>query len=186
MKSVRIPVTGGGWATLDASEEGIPGLVYVRLTEVDGRLRVTELYVDGRGMPIQQGALRYFPLGQLEDWLADGQNGATLRRSLLYPEIDLSTEARGTRWKNRGRAGGAGVPQAKVFELAGRPDSLTDAFLGDVAKAYRSAVARHLPPAVELARQAGEGTSLRTAQGWIYKARKRGLLEPAKHRGRIA
>lgn len=172
--------------TLDASEEGVPGLLYLRLTEVDGHLRVTELYVDGRGAPIQQGALRYFPLGQLEDWLADGENGEAIRRSLLYSQIDLTPEARETRWKNRLRLGEAGVPPAETFELAGRPDSLTDAFLGDVARAFRSAVARHLPPAVEIARQAGDGTSLRTAQGWIYKARKRGLLGPAKHRGRIA
>lgn len=186
MKSFRIPLNGGGWVTLDASDEGIPGLLYLRLTDVDGRLRVTELYVDGRGAPIQQGALRYFPLGELEDWLAEGKNGETIRRALLYPEIDLSPEARMARWENRLRLAGAGLQSAEVFELTGRPDSLTDGFLGDVAKAYRSAVARHLPPATELARQAGDGTSLRTAQGWIYKARKRGLLEPAKHRGRIA
>ncbi len=60
---------------------------------------------------------------------------------------------------------------------------LTDAFLGDVARAYRAAVAHRMPPAKTLAAQVG--VDRRTVESWFYKARKRGLMPPAAKKGRI-
>lgn len=177
---------GGGW--LRFPWPGV-GTVFIRCAEVDGRVRAVELYIDGGGEPIQAGALRRLPLGLAE------HEGAITREmfpSLMIPSsgqqaLDLSGPAAAffaTIDSVSARIrGGAPKPEAD-FTLSAPQDGLTDAFLSDVGKAYHVAVKRRLPPATELARQAG--VSVRTAQSWIYKARKRGLMPPASHRGRIA
>jgi hypothetical protein len=67
--------------------------------------------------------------------------------------------------------------------LTAPENGLTDAFLGDVARAYRASVARRMPPAKTLAALAG--VDRRTVESWVYKARKRGIMPPATKRGRI-
>jgi hypothetical protein len=45
---------------------GLPGALYVRVQDVDGVPRVTELYVDGRGEAIEPRALRELQLSRVE------------------------------------------------------------------------------------------------------------------------
>lgn len=58
----------GGWCRVDGGL-GLPGRVYARMTQVDGQLRMTELYIDGRGEAIPPAALRKFPTAMLEQWV---------------------------------------------------------------------------------------------------------------------
>jgi hypothetical protein len=80
----------------------------------------------------------------------------------------------------RGRIEEQELPELVLEMNDGR---LTDAFLSDVAKAYDAAVARRLPPALAIADLVG--VEQKTVQSWFAKARKRGLMAPAKSRGRI-
>lgn len=71
----------------------MPGRVYVRMQEVDGRLRMTELYIDGRGTPIPPSALRRFPVQMLEQWVAswfDTELGSLSIPRSKMPGPDLS------------------------------------------------------------------------------------------------
>ena len=62
-----------------------------------------------------------------------------------------------------------------VRPLEGR---LTDEHLQDVAKAYRWNTNANRPPAPAIAEAAG--VPVRTVHRWIYEARKRGILPPAR------
>ncbi len=188
---------GAGWLSFE--HPGL-GTVRARFTEIDQHWRLTELYIDGNDLPIQTGALRRLSLGELEafieqfpyrrllpglqaDVVADGEPAhrvVDLRRQ--FTEDDA--QARRLKLRMRKRFGDhADDPLGPQPTLAAPVDGLTDAFLGDVARSYGWAVAHGRPPAKELARQAG--VSQRTVQAWVYKARKRGLMAPAKTRGRI-
>lgn len=57
-----------GWVKIH--DDDLPGVVYAGLDVVDGQPRIVQLYIDGRGEPIQAGALRRFPLAALEQWVA--------------------------------------------------------------------------------------------------------------------
>lgn len=65
------------------------------------------------------------------------------------------------------------MPQIKAPE--GR---ITDDFLQDVADAYRWLADRDMPPAPTIAELSG--SPVRTVHRWIYEARKRGILPPAR------
>lgn len=246
----------GGWARLEGEDFGLPGLVYARFADVDGRLRITELYYDGRGEPIQAGALRRFPLGPVEDWLSIDEEdwiraglphvspdlsrlashfhgrsgrmngvagyrgrtcancGAFLERDERYAEqhrqvlgseyreraitdwVHLSLlaqydreffESRG--WpivpqSPRGREGETEVGSEPIT-LADPEAGLTDAFLQDVARAYRAAVGQgRRDPAVAISELPSVTYGVRTVHSWIYKARKRGYLPPARRDGK--
>jgi hypothetical protein len=67
---MQISRGNGGWHRIDG-DLGLPGKLYARVRAVDGRPRITELYVDGDGEPIQAAALRRLPLSQLEVWMSD-------------------------------------------------------------------------------------------------------------------
>ena len=60
---------------------------------------------------------------------------------------------------------------------------LSDEFLRTVAVAYEAAIAQRRPPAKTLGKIAG--VSDRTVHLCVYLARKRGLMAPAKHKGRV-
>lgn len=197
----------GGWHRIEGAE-GIPGRLYVRIQEVDGLLRITELYVDGQGEPISAAGLRGLPLQMLEQWAADAP---AARQRLQTPGPDLSRLAAffsttfGAKVKHwvadayRAQFPQSGVPRpaepASSAPKVARPPEvqigappggrLTDEWLSDLARAYRAAVARRQPPARAIAEALGPGTSVRTVQGWIAKARDRGHLEPAARTGRI-
>lgn len=168
------------------------GTVFVRCAEVDGRSRAVELYVDGGGEPIQPGALRQLPVGLVEHEAAIHRDRiAKLRVPYVNSGDSLNLSQSAADHFAFVELHRAFLPSDREstpsvepdFALAAPQDGLTDSFLADVGKAYRVAVQRRTPPATELARQAG--VSVRTAQSWIYKARKRGLMPPATHRGRI-
>src|SRR4051794_28784463 len=76
----------GGWVRVDSDELGLPGRVYFRMQEVDGELRLTELYLDGRGSPIPPRALRQLPLQALEH----GGSGESMRTRMKVAGPDLS------------------------------------------------------------------------------------------------
>jgi hypothetical protein len=67
--------------------------------------------------------------------------------------------------------------------LSAPAEGLTDAFLTDVARAYSAAVGQGQPPALTLAKLAG--VKPKTVHSWVYKARQRGLMDPATRKGRI-
>ncbi len=51
-------------------DDDVPGVVYAGVDVVDGHPRIVQLYIDGRGEPIQAGALRRLPLGAYEQLIA--------------------------------------------------------------------------------------------------------------------
>jgi hypothetical protein len=59
---------------------------------------------------------------------------------------------------------------------------MTDDFLREVARAYRLAARKGVPPAPSIAENAG--VTDRAVHKWIYTARKRGIMPPGK-RGRV-
>lgn len=197
----------GGW--LKVTElDGLTGPVYVRLQDVDGALRVTELYVDGRGAPIQPGALRGLSLPAFEAGRVV-EDDAQLRDALVRPGPDLSrlasyfaTGSFGPKvrhwiaeaWRAQfpqsdteqppyARSAGTEASTPLEVTLSAPVDGLTDQFFADLARAYAAAVALGRPPATAIAE--ATGFERRTVESWIYKARKKGIMPSAPKRGRI-
>lgn len=215
-------------------DDDIPGVVYVGLDLVDGQPRITQLYIDGRGEPIQPGALRRFPLSAIEQlvatWTDDAGNLLPMPGTKRGPNLSLLAARRyngvGSEYRgrdcptcsaplkgreNRPEALGreeaitdwtklewlarfGTLPQPKMpreqaphepepIRLSAPEHGLTDEFLQDVGRAYRAAVAQRMPPAKTLGEIAG--VDRRTVESWVYKARKRGIMEPAVKKGRI-
>jgi hypothetical protein len=231
--TVRLSGGNGGWISIDDAEGelGLPGRIYFRLTEVEGIDRITELYIDGRGEPLQQGAFRRFPLAVLESAIESmhfrGVAGPDLSRLASYYAhtwgsyrgrhcTTCSAPLRGTashaeqlgreraidNWvelaylsqsprddfhvplppmNDKRRRTGVDLPEFRLTYENGQ--ALTDAFLSDVARAYEAAIARGLPPAEAISKLVG--VQRKTVQSWVYKARKRDIMPPAKSRGRI-
>jgi len=193
----------GGWHRIDG-DHGIPGRVYFRLQEVDGHLRLTELYLDGRGEPLPPSAVRRLPIQMLEQWAAAAPT-ARARLGVIGPDLSRlaaffsTTFGKASHWvadSFRAQVEGSDVRQVPYpketgasaapppLELEVPADGrLTDQFLTDVARAYDAAVARRLAPANALGELAG--VSPRTVHRWVYTARQRGLMAPATSKGRI-
>lgn len=207
MQRPRLNIGYGGWHRVDADDLDGLGHVYFRVQVVNGALRLTELYLDGRGVPLSPGAVRDLPLGVLETWAASDEDDAMAR--LAHPGPDLSRLAahfatmfgKARHWvadSFRAQIEGSGVAQATMprddsrgasepppLTLDPPPDGrLTDAYLTDVARAYDAAVLRRLPPAVTLA--AMVNVSPKTVHSWVAKARDRGIMPRASRTGRIA
>lgn len=226
---MRVSGGQGGWLEVretEAGELGLPGRTYLRIEAIDGCPRVTELYVDGRGEPIQSRALRRFPLSAIETFASGDFWTAWRLRDRAGPDLSRLATTISTTWSRgyfSGRhcdacgaplRGGSGrsisnwlalsylsqvtksVPRPAPFaphtpepELLKEPrleppqDGLTDAFLSDVTRAYDQAILLRRPPAKAIAHLAN--VTDRTAQSWIYKARKRRIMPPAAKRGRI-
>lgn len=199
---MRIHQGNGGWFEAEG-DLGLPGRVYFRVQLVDDTLRITEIYLDGRGEPLQ--SLARFPLRALEQLASQASRprlqvaGPDLSRLATY---FASTFGRAQHWvadswraqyadsgvpqapmmARRGRRDSAGEAEAKV-ELAPPEDGLTDLFLSDLARAYEQAVRLRRPPASAIAE--ATGYPRRTVESWIYKARKRGIMPPASRKGRV-
>jgi hypothetical protein len=88
--------------------------------------------------------------------------GAVIEPAPAYPDPDHDREPSGNR-------------QAPPAPAGGRID---DEFLHSVAGYYRWAVGNRLRPGPEIAK--ASAVSLRTAQNWVYLARKNGSLAPTK------
>jgi hypothetical protein len=67
------------------------------------------------------------------------------------------------------------------FCLTKIPESLSEEFLRELSRAYRAAVVRGEAPNVAIAE--GTGAPVRTVQRWVYEARKRGIMPPARAKG---
>lgn len=200
----------GGWLRV-TDLDGFTGPVYVRLQDVDGALRVTELYLDGQGAPIQPGALRGISLPAFEAGRVV-EDDAQLREALARPGPDLSrlasyfaTTSFGPKMRHwiaeawRAQFPTSGVEQPPYAprssgRMASTPlevtlsapvDGLTDQFFADLARAYAAAVALGRPPASAIAEALGPEYDRRLVESWIYKARKKGIMPPAPKRGRI-
>jgi hypothetical protein len=64
------------------------------------------------------------------------------------------------------------------------PDGLSDEFLDQVRRAYVAATYRGEPPNKTLAVDVGHGAKhTRSVERWVYEARKRGIMPPARARG---
>ena len=74
--------------------------------------------------------------------------------------------------------GDGGLPAGKVPQIKPPEGRLTDDFLNDVAEAYRWFTEAKKAPAPAISEMAG--TPVRTVHRWIYEARKRGILPPAR------
>lgn len=185
-----------GWLSLP-----VPGLgtLHMRATLIDGNWRATEIYLDGGGAPIQAAALRGLPLASLEQAYSNDAAlfaehfpdsefpvpGDDVRGVLPPPKKKLPPAERyvgpggfyfGSKYQPQ-------VPAAAPVLSYDGAEGLTDALLSDVGRVYAWAVANRMPPAKAIAEQAG--VSQRTAQAWIYKARNRKLMPPARSKGRI-
>ena len=210
MLFVELRIGNGGWCRVEGLD--LPGAVYLRVQEAEGRLRITELYVDGRGAPIAAAGLRRLPLAALEEWAAGGRTteerlhvaGPDLSRLAAYFATTFGKVKRAhwveDSWRaqyDKGSNVRADVPQAPMprertrrhdeevpFPTLDAPtEGLTDDYLRAVSTAYHRAVAHRLPPAETLGHLAN--VSPRTVHRWVYTARKRGLMPPAGSRGRI-
>jgi hypothetical protein len=230
---VQISYGNGGWCLVEPDAD-LAGRLYVRVSDVQGQPRLTELYIDGRGERISPRALRSLPLAAIEEWAGEG---SATRRDVAGPDLSRLASHYGTQWGTGAYSGehcancqaplrgikqvtdplpdralvdwvalswfaqhslldGYNIPQSPMgrehkrttpAELKLDPPEdgrLSDEFLRTVAKAYVAAVGRRLPPAKTLAQLAA--VSPRTVHRWCYIARKRGLMDPASSRGRIA
>lgn len=74
--------------------------------------------------------------------------------------------------------GGEESPKGKFPILKAPEGRLTDEYLQDVAQAYRWLTDANQSPAPAIADMAG--VPVRTVHRWVYEARKRGILPPAR------
>ncbi|WP_089310347.1 hypothetical protein [Actinomadura mexicana] len=181
------PRGGGPWVrlmTLAATADEDAPTVLAQITErTDGRRVINRLYVAGGELDLK--ALRAIPLDRLEmainqrpDWpleTAPGPNetGEQHRLTAVGDELLL--------------ADGDKVPPVQGGVKGERPrlqrpdGSDPDAFYALVAEAYREALDESAPAQV-LAEEAG--VPVPTVHRWVREARRRGVLPPAKKRGR--
>jgi len=195
----------GGWVRFDDGADA----ALVRFAPDDrGRLRVSELYLDGGQLGagrVDGGFLRRFPVSSLEA-LANEDNAVRSRMRLPGPDLARLASyyatsfgpqaANNMHWvvdSMRAQFPGSGVPQAPVVEpdrpeVRGAdvlrleppgPEGLTDDFLHQVRRAYYAALGTDTRPLVPaLARSAG--VSPRTVERWVYEARRRGVMPPGQ------
>ena len=188
----------GGWVRVE--RDGMPGVLYLRLVQADGRWQVREMYLEcGEGEEIRARDLRELPLAAIVALALSHREH--LRPDTAGPDLGTlaSNYAEGfgrkvTHWvaesmrdptenrKLRKRPPGRLAEAPRVPPLE-RPDRIDDAFLRHVADAYADAI-RHgaKSPAAALAAQAI--VPVRTVHRWIYLARKAGHLPPGSQ-GRI-
>lgn len=74
--------------------------------------------------------------------------------------------------------GTEGTPPGKVPQITPPAGRITDDFLSDVAEAYRWFTEAKKAPAPAISELSG--APVRTVHRWIYEARKRGILPPAR------
>lgn len=188
----------GGWHEVEG-DLGLPGRVYFRVQVVDGATRITELYLDGRGEPLQSVAR--FPLRGLEQLASQASRermqvaGPDLSRLAAHFATTFGTAKHWVADAWRAQYPDSGVPQAPMprsrrqheaeteIRLAAPDEGLTETFLRDLALAYEQAVRQRRPPATAIAE--ATGYDRRTVESWIYKARKRGIMPPAAKKGRV-
>lgn len=172
------------WARFQRSEPGwwrVSGAfqpVFVGTAMIGSRVKV--IAVVAAGGKYDLNGLRDVPLVRIEKTLRSWDRGRDWAEaeadagspSLLVKRLKAAAQTSAVE-PAPGRTGAVIQPPA-------RP--VPDAFYADVAQAYRELSGLTPKPILEIAREAGVG--LRTAQGWVAEARKRGHLPPGQ-RGRV-
>jgi len=161
----------GGWVRVEDSS--MPGPLFLHFNEA-GELQ--QLVLDGTGIGITAGDLRRIPLARFT--------------ALAFSRIDLWAGVWGQPVADVVAAldevihGNRNAPTDTSARLTpiSSADGLTDRFLGEVAAAYRAAVARGERPNKALAAQVGFPAAARqsTVESWVYLARKKGLLSQTR------
>lgn len=129
-------LSNGFHSWVKIQDDDLPGVAYAGVDVVDGQPRIVQLYIDGRGEPIQAGAMRSFPLAAIEQLVAtmtdgDGnllpipgtQNGPNLS---LLAAVGYATT--GTQFKGR-RCPTCSAPLKGTERRAksvGREEAITD------------------------------------------------------------
>jgi hypothetical protein len=161
-----------GWVRF-AEEAGLAGFeLHLR---IDDRGRITDLYVDGGNREITAPLLRRLPLGR---YRAQALTRPDLMIAMLdAPDPGVRELVRSAYPDEPARAHRRATQR---FRLSAPAGGLSTDFLRDVARAYTDAVAAGERPNIALSEQSG--VPKRTVEGWVYLARKGGLL-PATNRG---
>lgn len=164
-----VEITNVGVAGLDSTR------VLLRITQRQGRWVITDLLMSGE--QVDAGTLRALPLSRIEaalnspgalaDPIADGSADPSEKLSAFLTAV-LPVAGLGEHRQVR-------APRAPLS----RPDgSDPDTFYGRVAEAYAAAVVETSAPAKAIALEAG--VPVPTAHRWIFEARRRGFLCPAR------
>jgi hypothetical protein len=198
----------GGWLEVWFSE--LAGPIHVRMRDIDGRLRPTELYIGPDSAPLDSTSLRKINLGALEAAVNGGRLGADLRLKMKAPAPDLEraasyfdstlNPAKVNHWAAQmlfAQVPGSGVRQAqpnkseRVLHVHDPVDAhlavpkrrpYGDDFYRDVAALYEELVAagEAYGPAIADA----NAVMLTQVHRWVREARRRGFL-PEGTRGKV-
>ena len=193
MTDIRLSTATNGddWVRIEGEPLGFGGPVYCRLAEVEGRLRIVGLHIDGQGTPIRASSLRTLPLSVMEAYatgaLPEHAKANSARRSdpgdIMKVYFQTPTQDLWEKWIAPSEPGTAGDANSLLANYrAGQP--LTDEFFRDVYRAYLHALRTNTSPAKHIAAEAG-GVEQKTAESWIYKARKKGVMPPPPRKGRL-
>jgi hypothetical protein len=191
----------GGWVRVE--RDGLPGVLYLRFVQADGRWQVREMYLEcGEGQAIRARDLRELPLAAIEALVLSHRGHLESHAMEMGPDLgtlasnytatfhptkvthwvaeSMRDPAANRRLRQQPPRRAAEAPRVPPLE---RPDRLDDAFLRHVADAYADAIRRGAKsPAATLAAQAI--VPVRTVHRWIYLARKACHLPPGSQ-GRI-
>jgi hypothetical protein len=90
---VQVTFGNGGWVALGGLDPELPGPVYIRFREINGRMRMTEFYLDASGSEggIEAEDLRAFPVRQVEALV--NEDAVQLKHFEQRPAPDLSVLA---------------------------------------------------------------------------------------------
>ncbi|MFF4839278.1 hypothetical protein ACFY2G_04345 [Streptomyces collinus] len=181
-------------------ETGAPGWVEVAVPDVVPRILVKAVEKDGRWVvgnllvvsdALDSATLKSIPIARIESLLNTRTVGAALtarRSGVAGPdwlpsyeaEFEQLDDALARYLANSTRPTSSPSPGvAPPREPLSRPDgSDPDAFYRQVAEAYNDAVRETSAPAKVLSEEAGVPTT--TVHRWIFEARRRGFLPPAR------
>lgn len=175
----------------------LPGPLYLRLAEQDGRWSVIDVYIDGRGARITPLMLRTLPLADIEDVCnsADVVSNLAARAATAAVRLTDAASYYATTVGSQNRTWIAGMLRGEPVRRKPNPGDavhleaeplhppergLTPTFLAELGRAYATAKQRGEAPAVALAAQSG--ANVRTVHRWIYLARKAGAIPPSGRR----
>ena len=204
---VLLSIGNGGWAEVEDLPLLGGRRLYVKFEpDSEGRMTVVDLYVDGGGRSLSAALLRRLPVelieGHANSFLAVGaiQAGmASPASPMAVLASHYATTAVGDHdWVSRARL--SQVPESSepvvpvqpprgapflADELPAQPPlfapaggALSIEFLQQVKAVYEWALTNGHAPAKVMAEQTD--VSERTAQGWVAKARRRGVMLPGR------